>query len=332
MASSPPGMSRKAACSGSIIAPAASASAISISSARSRATTKRSPTNMSSARRSGTSRRPHGRAAPSARRRKPAGATGARLTRRPTPPRGRIGGRPSVCARARYDLRAGVRGRPRGDRRLADFRARTVRPRSRRSRRAAEFPDRRAVLITLRRPGSGEPLDRALITRFMAPRSFTGEEMAEVSVTGGRAVTAAVVEGAGPHSRTAPCRTGRIRLARVRQWQDRSFGSRRARRPGRGGDRGAAAAGPAHRRRRAEPRVRGDPRRPHRGDGGCRSADRFFRRRGCGGFDAGFGQARGAGGDRANRPGARDRRRRANACARASPSSSPGLPMSASRR
>ena len=57
-----------------------------------------------------------------------------------------------------------------------------------------EFPDRRAVLITLRRPRSGEPLDRALVTRFQAPRSFTGEEMAEVSVTGGRAATAAVVK------------------------------------------------------------------------------------------------------------------------------------------
>src|SRR6202044_1391847 len=57
----------------------------------------------------------------------------------------------------------------------------------------AEFPDRRAVLRTLRRPQSREPLDRALITRFQAPRSFTGEEMAEISVTGGRAVTSAVV-------------------------------------------------------------------------------------------------------------------------------------------
>jgi tRNA modification GTPase len=58
----------------------------------------------------------------------------------------------------------------------------------------AEFPDRRAVLVTLRSPRSGEPLDRALITRFNAPRSFTGEAMAEVGVTGGRAVTAAVVK------------------------------------------------------------------------------------------------------------------------------------------
>jgi len=58
----------------------------------------------------------------------------------------------------------------------------------------AEFPDRRAVLVTVRRPHSGEPLDRALVTRFEAPRSFTGEEMAEIGVTGGRAVTAAVVK------------------------------------------------------------------------------------------------------------------------------------------
>jgi tRNA modification GTPase len=57
----------------------------------------------------------------------------------------------------------------------------------------AEFPDRRAVLRTLRHPQSREQLDRALITRFQAPRSFTGEEMAEISVTGGRAVTSAVI-------------------------------------------------------------------------------------------------------------------------------------------
>jgi tRNA modification GTPase len=58
----------------------------------------------------------------------------------------------------------------------------------------AELPDRRAVLRTLRHPRSQEPLDRALITRFQAPRSFTGEEMAEISVTGGRAVVSACVK------------------------------------------------------------------------------------------------------------------------------------------
>ncbi len=36
-----------------------------------------------------------------------------------------------------------------------------------------------------------------MITRFHAPRSFTGEEMAEISVTGGRAVTSAVVRALG---------------------------------------------------------------------------------------------------------------------------------------
>ena len=56
-----------------------------------------------------------------------------------------------------------------------------------------EFPDRRATLRSLRRPQSGEALDRALVTRFEAPRSFTGEEMAEIGVTGGRAVVSAVL-------------------------------------------------------------------------------------------------------------------------------------------
>src|SRR5271169_855966 len=60
-----------------------------------------------------------------------------------------------------------------------------------------EFPDRHAVLRTLRHPQSREPLDRALITRFHAPRSFTGEEMAEISVTGGRAVASACVKALG---------------------------------------------------------------------------------------------------------------------------------------
>jgi tRNA modification GTPase len=58
----------------------------------------------------------------------------------------------------------------------------------------AEFPDRRAVLRTFRHPQSREPIDRALITRFHAPRSFTGEEMAEIGVTGGRAVASACIK------------------------------------------------------------------------------------------------------------------------------------------
>jgi tRNA modification GTPase len=53
---------------------------------------------------------------------------------------------------------------------------------------------RRAVLRTLRDPGSGEALDRALVLRFAAPASYTGEDAAELHVHGGRAVIAAVAE------------------------------------------------------------------------------------------------------------------------------------------
>ncbi len=55
------------------------------------------------------------------------------------------------------------------------------------------FPDRVATLATLRDPASGETLDRALVVRFVAPSSFTGEEMAELQVTGGRATVAGIV-------------------------------------------------------------------------------------------------------------------------------------------
>ena len=38
----------------------------------------------------------------------------------------------------------------------------------------ASFPDRVAVLRTLMDPSTGAPIDRALVTRCEAPRSFTG--------------------------------------------------------------------------------------------------------------------------------------------------------------
>ncbi len=57
----------------------------------------------------------------------------------------------------------------------------------------ARFPDRVATLRLLRDPATFEPLDRALVIRFLAPRSFTGEEMAELHVTGGRAVIAGMI-------------------------------------------------------------------------------------------------------------------------------------------
>ena len=51
-----------------------------------------------------------------------------------------------------------------------------------------------ATLRTLRHPVTGEALDRALVIRFPAPHSYTGEDMAELHVTGGRAVLAAIIE------------------------------------------------------------------------------------------------------------------------------------------
>ena len=58
----------------------------------------------------------------------------------------------------------------------------------------ARFPVRQAVLRTLRHPLTHEPIDRALIARFEAPASFTGEDLVELSVTGGRAVISATAE------------------------------------------------------------------------------------------------------------------------------------------
>jgi len=52
---------------------------------------------------------------------------------------------------------------------------------------------RRASLCKLKHPRSGEVLDRGLVLWLPAPASFTGEDMAELHVHGGRAVVASVV-------------------------------------------------------------------------------------------------------------------------------------------
>ncbi|AWK86051.1 tRNA uridine-5-carboxymethylaminomethyl(34) synthesis GTPase MnmE [Azospirillum thermophilum] len=53
---------------------------------------------------------------------------------------------------------------------------------------------REATLAALRHPVGGELLDRAMVLRFAAPRSFTGEDVVELHLHGGRAVVAGVVE------------------------------------------------------------------------------------------------------------------------------------------
>jgi tRNA modification GTPase len=65
---------------------------------------------------------------------------------------------------------------------------------------------RRASLRTLRHPVTGEALDRALVIRFAAPASYTGEEAAEFHLHGGRAVieaVAAALLACGPGVRPA---------------------------------------------------------------------------------------------------------------------------------
>lgn len=54
-------------------------------------------------------------------------------------------------------------------------------------------PSRTAALRRFRDPATGEPLDRGLLLWFPAPGSFTGEDVAEFHVHGGRAVVAGVL-------------------------------------------------------------------------------------------------------------------------------------------
>ena len=55
-------------------------------------------------------------------------------------------------------------------------------------------PPRQARVARLRDPRQGEPIDAGLVLYFPAPRSVTGEDVAEFHVHGGRAVIAALLE------------------------------------------------------------------------------------------------------------------------------------------
>lgn len=63
---------------------------------------------------------------------------------------------------------------------------------------AGPLPEaRRAVLRTIRRPSDGEALDRALVIRFSARASFTGENSFEIQCHGGGAVVASLLSALG---------------------------------------------------------------------------------------------------------------------------------------
>lgn len=67
---------------------------------------------------------------------------------------------------------------------------------------------RRAVLRTLRDPEDGTPLDRALLLWLPGPGSATGEDMAELHLHGGRAVTAAVLNVLARQAGLRPAEAG----------------------------------------------------------------------------------------------------------------------------
>jgi tRNA modification GTPase len=67
-------------------------------------------------------------------------------------------------------------------------------------------------LKTLRDPTTGETLDRGLMLRFRAPRSYTGEDAAELHLTGGRAVVAAVLRSLGSLRDLRPAEPGEFAL------------------------------------------------------------------------------------------------------------------------
>jgi tRNA modification GTPase len=67
---------------------------------------------------------------------------------------------------------------------------------------------RRASLVRLRDPASGEMIDEALALWFPAPRSETGEDTVELQLHGGRAVIEAVLTALGRIERCRPAEAG----------------------------------------------------------------------------------------------------------------------------
>ena len=76
-------------------------------------------------------------------------------------------------------------------------------------------PARKAGLRLLRDPADGTPLDQALMLWFEGPGSFTGEDVAEFHVHGGRAVIAGVLAALG--------RLPGLRLAGAGEFSRRAF-------------------------------------------------------------------------------------------------------------
>ena len=67
---------------------------------------------------------------------------------------------------------------------------------------------RRATLRTFREPADGDEIDRAMVLWFPAPASYTGEDVAEFYIHGGRAVLAALLRTLGGLEGLRPAEAG----------------------------------------------------------------------------------------------------------------------------
>ena len=183
-----------------------------------------------------------------------------------------------ACRRMKSRLptrsRPGDRRRARGDRdrppvRPGSARRESARRQLRRRGRApcpaARSRERRASSTT------------ALVLWFPAPRSVTGEDVAELHLHGSRAVLAAV-DGGAARPGTAPRRARRIHPPRLSQRQARSDPGRGGGRSRRRRDRGAAAPGIAPARRPSRRALSRLGRAAAAPPGASRSGDRFSRR------------------------------------------------------
>jgi tRNA modification GTPase len=72
----------------------------------------------------------------------------------------------------------------------------------------SEAPPRTAVRAHLTDPDSGELLDDGLAIWFLAPASFTGEDVAELHLHGGRAIVASVLDALGRMAGLRPAEPG----------------------------------------------------------------------------------------------------------------------------
>jgi tRNA modification GTPase len=71
----------------------------------------------------------------------------------------------------------------------------------------ADFPARQAVYLPLRQ-ADGSVIDRALVLKFAAPNSFTGEDVVEFQIHGGRAVLSALMSELSALSGFRPAQAG----------------------------------------------------------------------------------------------------------------------------